>query len=110
RMGELTARLSLAVFSASLFTGADLRFLQLLCSPRVLEQMCIKRDDSRSPSTMVEEQLSSSIRILIADDFRDWRRQVLSLFEVRPEWQVIAEATDGPEAIQKAAELKPDLI
>jgi CheY-like chemotaxis protein len=24
--------------------------------------------------------------------------------------QVIAEASDGPEAIQKAAELKPDLI
>ena len=32
------------------------------------------------------------------------------LFQVRPEWQVIAEAADGPEAIQKAEELKPDLI
>jgi DNA-binding NarL/FixJ family response regulator len=54
--------------------------------------------------------LLSSIRILIADDFQDWRRQVLSLFQARPEWQVIAEAADGPEAIQKAEELKPDLI
>ena len=52
----------------------------------------------------------SSIRILIADDFQDWRRQVLSLFQARPEWQVIAEAADGLEAIQKAEELKPDLI
>ncbi len=52
----------------------------------------------------------SSIRILIADDFHDWRRQVLSLFQARPEWQVIAEAEDGLEAIQKAEELKPDLI
>ena len=52
----------------------------------------------------------SAIRILIVDDFKDWRRQVLLLFQVRPEWQVIAEASDGPEAIRKAEELKPDLI
>jgi DNA-binding NarL/FixJ family response regulator len=54
--------------------------------------------------------LLSSIRILIADDYEDWRRQVRSLFQSRPEWQVMAEAVDGPEAIQKAEELKPDLI
>jgi DNA-binding NarL/FixJ family response regulator len=58
----------------------------------------------------MEPYLLSSIRILIADDFEDWRRQVLSLFQARPEWQVIAEAADGPEVIQKAEELKPDLI
>ena len=52
----------------------------------------------------------SSIRILIADDYKDWRRQVLFLFQAQPEWQVTAEAADGPEAIQKAEELKPDLI
>jgi CheY-like chemotaxis protein len=52
----------------------------------------------------------SSIRVLIADDYKDWRRQVLSLFQAQPEWQVIAEAADGPEAIQKAEEFKPDLI
>ena len=52
----------------------------------------------------------SPIRILIAEDFQDWRRQVVSLFQARPEWQVIAEAADGLEAVQKAEELKPDLI
>jgi DNA-binding NarL/FixJ family response regulator len=57
-----------------------------------------------------EQYLLSSIRILIADDFKDWRRQVLLLFQARPEWQVTAEAADGPEAVQKAGELKPDLI
>jgi DNA-binding NarL/FixJ family response regulator len=58
----------------------------------------------------VEEQLSSSIRILIADDFRGWRLQNRLLLQARPEWQVIAEASDGLEAVQKAEELKPDLI
>jgi DNA-binding NarL/FixJ family response regulator len=50
------------------------------------------------------------IRVLTVDDFKDWRRRVLLLFRARPEWQVIAEASDGTEAIQKAEDLKPDLI
>ena len=54
--------------------------------------------------------LLSTIRILVADDYEDWRRQVRSLLQARPEWQVIAEAADGPETVQKAEELKPDLI
>jgi CheY-like chemotaxis protein len=58
----------------------------------------------------VEQQLLSSIRILIADDYEGWRRQARSLLQARPELQVIAEAPDGSEAIQKAEELKPDLI
>jgi DNA-binding NarL/FixJ family response regulator len=50
------------------------------------------------------------IRILVVDDFEDWLRQVRLLLQARPEWQVIAEASDGSEAVQKAEELKPDLI
>src|SRR6267378_740734 len=58
----------------------------------------------------MEEHLPPSIRILIADDYEGWRRQVRLLFEERPQWQVSAEASDGSEAVQKAEELKPDLI
>ena len=58
----------------------------------------------------MEQHLLSPIRILIADDFKDWRRQVLLLFQARPEWQVIAEALDGSDAVQKAKELKPDVV
>jgi DNA-binding NarL/FixJ family response regulator len=56
------------------------------------------------------EQPLSPIRILVVDDFEDWRRRARLLFQARPEWQVIAEAADGSEAVQKAANLKPDLI
>ena len=52
----------------------------------------------------------SSIRILVADDFEDWRRQVRLQFQAGPRWQIIAEVSDGSEAVQKAANLKPDLI
>ena len=52
----------------------------------------------------------SSIRILVADDYEGWRRQVSLLLQVRPELRVVCEASDGLTAVQKAAELKPDLI
>jgi DNA-binding NarL/FixJ family response regulator len=52
----------------------------------------------------------SSIRILVVDDYEDWRNRVRSLLQAQPEWQVICEASDGAEAVQKADELKPDLI
>ncbi len=52
----------------------------------------------------------SLIRILVVDDFENWRRQVHSLLQARPTWQIIAEASYGSEAVQKAEELKPDLI
>jgi len=56
------------------------------------------------------QKWSFSIRILIVDDFDDWRRQLHSLLKARPTWQIIAEASDGSEAVQKAEDLKPDLI
>jgi DNA-binding NarL/FixJ family response regulator len=58
----------------------------------------------------MERRLISAIRILIVEDFEDWRRQVRIMIQARTEWQVIAEASDGSEAVQKAEELKPDLI
>ena len=52
----------------------------------------------------------SLIRILVVDDFKDWLRQARLLLQSRPECQVIAEASDGLEAVRKAQDLKPDLI
>ena len=52
----------------------------------------------------------SSIRMLVVDDFKPWRQWVCSLLERRPEICVVAEAGDGWEAVEKAQELKPDLI
>jgi DNA-binding NarL/FixJ family response regulator len=50
------------------------------------------------------------MRILIADDYEGWRQQARSLLQAERQWQVIAEASDGSETVQKAEELKPDLI
>lgn len=50
------------------------------------------------------------LRILIADDHAVLREGLRELFSERPELQVVAEATNGVEAISLAVELKPDLI
>ena len=49
-------------------------------------------------------------RILIADDFKDWRHSVCAMLQMHQELQVVGEAADGIAAVQKAEQLQPDLI
>lgn len=49
------------------------------------------------------------VRILLADDHDLIRRGVKELLEVHPGWQVCAEARTGWEAVQKAAEIRPNV-
>jgi len=53
--------------------------------------------------------MASAIRFLIADDHDVVRKGLRSLIEERPDWQVVAEASDGRDAIEKAQTLKPDI-
>ena len=48
--------------------------------------------------------------ILLVDDFPGWRDQLRSLLKTRPEWNIIAEASNGKEAIEKATTTQPDII
>ena len=50
------------------------------------------------------------MRVLVVEDFLPFRRFVCSTLGTKPELQVVGESSDGLEAVQKAAELKPDLI
>ncbi|MGB7730149.1 MAG: response regulator transcription factor [Candidatus Acidiferrum sp.] len=52
----------------------------------------------------------STFRVLVVDDFEPWRHFVSSMLLEKPELLVVGEASDGLEAVQKAVELKPDLI
>src|SRR5437763_16650187 len=49
-------------------------------------------------------------RILVADDHEVVRKGLVSLLQAQPEWQVCGEAGDGREAVEKALELKPDVL
>src|SRR5215467_3576874 len=47
---------------------------------------------------------------MVVDDYDAWRRHICSLLTTQPEIQVIAEVSDGMEAVQKAQELRPDVV
>ena len=49
-------------------------------------------------------------RVLLVDDDEPWRRHLCDALEKHPRWKVVAEGSNGFEAVQKAAAVKPDLI
>lgn len=48
-------------------------------------------------------------RLLIADDDRAIRLLLRRMLELNPDWRLCGEAANGPEAIEKALLLKPDI-
>jgi two-component system response regulator NreC len=51
----------------------------------------------------------SRLRILLADDHTVVRQGLRKILEARPQWEVVAEAADGREAVKQAEEVKPDV-
>ena len=54
--------------------------------------------------------MSGPHRIMIAEDHAIVREGLKSIFAFREEFEIVAEATDGLEAIRFAAEKKPDVL
>jgi DNA-binding NarL/FixJ family response regulator len=53
---------------------------------------------------------TSSVRVLVVDDYEPFRRFFCSTLRRKVDLQIIGEAADGLEAVQKAEELQPDMI
>jgi len=53
---------------------------------------------------------TSTIRVLVVEDYEPFRRFICSTLGKRPRLQIVGEASNGLEAVQKAEELQPDLI
>jgi DNA-binding NarL/FixJ family response regulator len=54
--------------------------------------------------------VAPTVRVLVVDDYKPFRRFICSTLQRMPDLQVICEVSDGLEAVQKAEELQPDLI
>jgi DNA-binding NarL/FixJ family response regulator len=52
----------------------------------------------------------SVVRVLVVEDFARLRLFIFSTLAKRQDLQIVGEASDGLEAVQKAVELKPDLV
>src|SRR5216684_1594578 len=53
---------------------------------------------------------TSSVRILVVEDFEPFRTLIRAILEKNPRLHIVAEVSDGLDAVQKATDLKPDLI
>lgn len=79
------------------FASSRLRFAQTIQGPRTT---------SPKPHLL----LRLIVRVLVVDDFEKWRRYLCAMIQEIPGIQVVGEAADGFEAIQKTKNLRPDLI
>ena len=52
----------------------------------------------------------NSLRILLVDDFAAWRSYVRLVLKEREVFEVVGEAADGQDAIEKATQVHPDLV
>jgi DNA-binding NarL/FixJ family response regulator len=50
------------------------------------------------------------IRIVVVDDYAAWRDYARSALEKEPRFQIVAAASDGLQAVQRAQELQSDLV
>jgi DNA-binding NarL/FixJ family response regulator len=50
------------------------------------------------------------LRILLADDHEIVRRGLIALLQKHEGWEICGEASDGREALEKAKQLKPDVV
>ncbi len=54
--------------------------------------------------------MNQALRLLVADDHPLFRRGLRDALEATPGFEVVAEATNGAEAVQLATELSPDVV
>ena len=49
-------------------------------------------------------------RILIVDDHEVVRQGIRTILQARPQWELVGEAVNGKDAVEKAQKLNPDVI
>jgi DNA-binding NarL/FixJ family response regulator len=52
----------------------------------------------------------ASLKLLVADDHELVRKGIRAIVAEQPSWEIVAEATTGREAVEKAKTAKPDIV
>jgi DNA-binding NarL/FixJ family response regulator len=62
------------------------------------------------PTPPIYESAHPRVRILVADDHEVMRMGIRNLIQLRSEWSICAEASNGEEAVAKSLQFCPDVI
>lgn len=52
----------------------------------------------------------STVKVLVVDDYAPWVHFVSLALAIKPDVQIVGQATNGLTALQKVVELKPDVV
>lgn len=79
--------------------------------PSAYHTCCIvRRGDTTQTLVRGLDEVTSEMRILLADDHPVVLKGLRTLLENQPGWEVCGEAVDGQEATVKAGQLHPDVV
>jgi len=59
---------------------------------------------------MMEEKIARPIRVVVCDDHALFREGVKTILHSQPDIEVVGEASDGQEGVEKAIRLYPDVV
>jgi DNA-binding NarL/FixJ family response regulator len=54
--------------------------------------------------------LKAPIRVLVVDDYKPWHQFISTTLEKEPGFEIVARLSNGPQAVQQAEHLRPDLV
>ena len=78
--------------------------------PAEMHRSLVEALERSAPPEPVGDQSEPPIRVLLADDHRIIRASLAGLLRNRPEIEVVGQAGDGQQTIEKARALRPDVI
>ena len=67
-------------------------------------------DSSRPTAEPADLRMATKIRIVLGDDHTLVRQGLRKILEEQPDWEVVAEASDGREAVRQTLALQPDVV
>jgi two-component system, NarL family, response regulator NreC len=69
-----------------------------------------EQQSTSHPPASEGKKAAMAVRILLVDDHPVVRQGLRTLLEGRPGWEVVGEASDGVEAVEKVSNLHPDVV
>lgn len=70
---------------------------------------CLESCEEMVVTGPIAQEISTRLRVLIADDIQETRRNTRVMLAMNPDVDVVAIARNGAQAVQMARELKPDI-